>query len=179
MAGLSEYELHLVAGGIAELEQSYRFLLVDSAAGVSRQTLTLAAACDLTLLVTTPDLTAMTDAYAFLKVLVARCDRVPLLLVNRARDEEEAQAVVDRIQRVSQRFLGTAPVPIGWVPDDPAVRECVNRRGSVIALEPEARAARALRARCDRVLEELLRREHPGLGRRLLDKMGFSHGPLR
>lgn len=175
MAELNSYELHLVASGLCEVEGDYRYLLVDSAAGVSTQTVGFAAASDLVLLVTTPDLTAMTDAYAFLKVLVARCPRVrPLLVVNRAHDVEEAEHVAHRIQDVSNRFLGQRPTWIGWVPDDPLVGSCVNRRGSVTALEPDAPAARALRGLAVRVLEELARQHPRGLGQRLVGEMGYS-----
>jgi flagellar biosynthesis protein FlhG len=146
MAELSSYELHLLASGIAELEPDYRTLLVDSAAGVSHQTLALARACDALLVVTTSDLTAMTDAYAFLKLYFAgRAGAKALLLVNRAASAEEAEEVTRRIARVGERFLGIAPRCVGWLPHDPIVSACVNRRGPVTRLEPGSEVARALR----------------------------------
>lgn len=175
MAELNSYELHLIGSGLREVEANYRYLVVDSAAGVSTQTVGFAAASDVVLLVTTPDLTAMTDAYAFLKVLVARCPGArPLLAVNRAHDVEEAEHVAHRIQDVSNRFLGQRPTWIGWIPDDPAVVSCVNRRGSVAALEPESPAARALRALAVKLLEEFSRHHPRGVGLRLVGEMGYS-----
>ncbi len=173
MAELSAFELHLIAAGLEELEVEYSFLVVDSAAGVSRQTLAFAQACDVVLLVTTPDLTAMTDAYAFLKLLLG-CPREPLLVVNRARNEGEAEEVFNRIARVCERFLGTCPVPVGWIPDDPVVPSCVNRRGAVVLLEPEAPFSRSLSAIVEVVLGEAGRRSSDGMGRRLLAEVGFS-----
>jgi len=170
MAALNDVEMQLVAEGMLELEGEYRFMLVDSAAGVSKQTLAFARACDQTLVVTTPDLTAMTDAYAFLKVLMGKKpEPTPLLLVNRAHSEEEAQEVVQRIRKVCRRFLGVAPRFVGWLPDDPAVIECVNRRGAVALLEPCAPSARALRKIAVQLLEELGRHHPSGLGHRLLN----------
>lgn len=172
MAELSSYELHLIASGLEELERDYGYLVVDSAAGLARQTLAFARCCDEVLLVTTPDLTAMTDAYAFLKVLTGRapgCE--PLLVVNRARSQAEASEVADRIARVSTRFLGRAPRPIGWIPDDPAVQDCVNRRGAVTALEPGSPAASALRRLADSVHTEVARRRAGGAGRRLMEAL--------
>ena len=175
MADLSSYELHVIASGLEELEPRYRFVLVDSAAGVSRQTLAFARACDLALIVTTPDLTAMTDAYAFLKLLVAgRSGARPLLLVNRARDEEEAEEVARRILRVGERFLGLAPKRIGWLPDDPAVSACVNRRGAVVELDPSAEVSRSLRQVAVAVLQELGKIQPQGLGRTLRDEVGYT-----
>ncbi len=173
MAELSAFELHLIASGLDELETEYRFLVVDSAAGVSHQTLAFAQACDIVLLVTTPDLTAMTDVYAFLKLLIGRPDE-PLLVVNRARSEEEADEVFHRMARVCERFLGTCPLPVGWIPDDPLVSSCVNRRGSVVLLEPEAPFSRALSGIVEVVLVEARRRSSGGMGQRLLSRIGFS-----
>lgn len=178
LANLSSYEMHLVATGLEELEFDYRFLLVDSAAGVSRQTISFARASDLTLIVTTPDLTAMTDAYAFLKVLLGRRPEPrPLLLVNRARDEAEANDVTQRIVGVCDRFLGVRPRPIGWLPDDEAVISSVNRRGSVVVLEPHSEAAYSLRRTAVILLEELSRHHPRGLGHTLLADVGFSKAP--
>jgi flagellar biosynthesis protein FlhG len=175
MAELSSYELHLIASGLRELEPDYRYVLVDSAAGVSHQTLAFARACDVTLIVTTPDLTAMTDAYAFLKLLFAgRAAARVLLLVNRAANAEEAEEVTRRIARVGERFLGTAPRCIGWLPHDPAVSACVNRRGSVVALDPGAEVSRGLRLIVAALVEELAPLAGKGLGLELQREVGFT-----
>jgi len=175
MADLSSYELHLLASGLREVEPEFRFVLVDSAAGVSQQTIALARACDINLIVTTPDLTAMTDAYAFLKLLVAgRPGTRVLLLVNRAQSEEEAEEVTRRIARVGERFLGSAPRLIGWLPHDPIVSACVNRRGSVVQLEPGAELSRALRKIAGTILEELALVTPRGLGQELQREVGYA-----
>lgn len=175
MAQLTACELHLIASGLADLEREYRYLLVDSAAGVSRQTIAFAAASDLVLLVTTPDLTAMTDAYAFLKVLLERAPRARVLLcVNRAGDEQEAGAVAARIQGVAERFLGRKPELVGWLPDDESVTRCVNHRGPVVTLEPTSAFARAVRVLAVRLLEELASLHPRGLGASLVEEVGLN-----
>ena len=178
MAELSPFELHRVAEALEYLETGYDHLLVDSAAGVSNQTVTLAAASDLCLLVTTPAVTAMTDAYAFLKVLLRTAPAAePVLVVNRARDEDQARSVVSRMDQVSRRFLGRGPRFLGWVPDDPEVMEAVNARSSVITHAPESEAARAL-VRVGEALEvELARIEARGIGRSLMSRV--VHSPRR
>jgi flagellar biosynthesis protein FlhG len=168
MAELSPYEMHLMASGLCEIERDYGYLLVDSAAGVSRQTVTFAGACDMILIVTTPDLTAMTDAYAFYKVLLqSRADAEVRLLVNRATGEEEALEVAERIERVCRRFIGHSPGYLGWLPEDRAVPRCVNRRAPVVLLEPSSPMAYALRRSATRLIEELAVLEPAGFGRSL------------
>ncbi len=175
MAGLSSYEMHLIAAGLEKLERNYDYLVVDSAAGVSAQTVAFATACDCVLLVTTPDLTAMTDAYAFLKVLLGRNPRANVaLIVNRVETQEEGQRVSERISGVCNRFLGRAPTLLGCLPDDPAVRRAGNHRRPVVTREPQALISGQLRRLCVRVLEELSRENPVGMGSRLMTESGFS-----
>jgi len=175
MAELTPFELHRIAEALELLETEYRFLLVDSAAGVSNQTIAFAAASDLVVLVTTPDVTAMTDAYAFLKVLWrSRPSACPLLVVNRAGDFPEARAVVKRMETVSQKFLERVPRWIGWVPEDPAVRTAVNARAAVVSHQPESPAAQALDHLAVMVLEELSRLHTAGMGRTLMGRVAYS-----
>ncbi len=175
MADLSAFELHRIAQALEELEQDYSYLVVDSAAGIANQTVAFAAAADLVVLVTTPDITAMTDAYAFIKVLLrSRPECQPLLVVNRAHDFEEARSVVQRMESVCQKFLHRTPRWIGWVPDDPAVQRAVNARSSVITHEPESAAARALEHLAMQVLEELARSPRNGLGRHLSRRASYA-----
>ncbi len=172
MAELSTFELHRIAEAVEQLETEYQYMLVDSAAGISNQTVTFAAAADVVLVVTTPAVTAMTDAYAFLKVLYrCRPDSAPLLVVNRAHHEDEAHSVAQRIEKVCGRFLDRHPRWIGWVPTDDAVIESVNARTSVVEHNPNAPAARALDHIASVVLDELGSLRARGLGRSLMSRV--------
>jgi flagellar biosynthesis protein FlhG len=146
MASLEPWEMSLVAGAVAELERDYDWILVDSGAGISTQTVALAAACDRVLLVTTPDVTSLTDAYAFLKVLVHREPRAsPGFVVNRAADESEAAQVAERLCGAARKFLARDLKCLGWLPDDRAVARCVNARAPVVRREPTSPFARGVR----------------------------------
>ena len=180
MAGLSEYELHLISGGLAAIETDYDFLLVDSAAGISEQTVAFAAACDLVLIVTTPDPTAMTDAYAFIKVLVAkRPGVVPLILVNRVEEsydtdqELSGERVAERIAHVCLKFLGMEPRWIGSVPEDRSMIRSVGARRPVVTHAPGSPSAVALQALSVPILGYLEGAQAAGLGRRLVEELGF------
>ncbi len=182
MAGLSSYEMHLIACGLEKLEQDYEYLVVDSAAGVSEQTISFAAACDCTLIVTTPDLTAMTDAYAFLKVLYAKnATARALLVVNRVHSPEEGQRAAERICSVSDRFLGQGPAWLGSLPEDSAVRHAGNHRTPVVVSEPHAPVSAQMRRLCVRIVSEVNRQASsgdgdgpPGMGHQLVEDCGYS-----
>lgn len=168
MASLSSWEMDLVAAGLEDLEGEYRYVLVDSAAGISNQTVALAAASDLVLVVTTPDVTALTDAYAFFKVLLQRRpDCTPRFVVNRAASFEEGVQVSERLCAVARRFLRHEPRCVGILPDDRAVVRCVNGRAPVVSREPDSPFARALTLAFGRIQGELAQAGTEGLGHAL------------
>ncbi len=168
MASLSAAELSRIARGIEDLDGQYDALVVDSAAGISEQTIAFAAAADMVLIVTTSDPTAMTDAYAFLKVLFARRrDSHASLIVNRTVEVDEGPRTAGRIESVCQRFLGRGVHYLGCLPEDRAVVKSVAQRQCVINAAPQSPAAIALRELRGRIAEELNTLSHLGLGRSL------------
>lgn len=145
VANLEPSELARLAAGVGSLEGDYDWLLVDAAAGISRQTLELAAACDRVLLVTTPDVTALTDAYAFLKVFLAQgARRMPELVLNRERTREEGDEALRRIADTARRFLGVELWSVARLPEDDAARLALRRREPVPVAAPSSELARAL-----------------------------------
>jgi flagellar biosynthesis protein FlhG len=177
MAGLSTYEMHLVACGLEQLELEYKHLVVDSAAGISNQTVAFAAASDIVLIVTTPDVTALTDAYAFLKVLLQRRpDSQPLFVVNRAMSEEEGEHVAERMRSVARKFLGREPRYFGALPDDRAVVRSVHDRAPAVVSEPDSPFARAVGRLSFTLRDEIGRVRPRGLGRSLLRSAGYTPG---
>ncbi len=132
---------------LAQLERSTDLLLIDTAAGIAANTMAFVAAAHTTLVVVTPEPTAITDAYGTVKTLVAKVRKPSIkLLVNMATDREEGEEVYRRIDRVARTFLDTPLELAGIVPFDAALRRCVKRREPVLLAEPDCPASRAIRA---------------------------------
>lgn len=165
LARVSGSDLARLGDAIADLERHYDYLIADCGAGISEATLAFARSADRVIVVTTPDLTAMTDAYAMLKVIgVPKSGVAPGLIVNRAADAKAAQATAERVQSVAAKFLGRAPEWLGWIPADPRVTESVNARMPMIEYAPDSLVAEAL-LDLARELKERMDSIHPkGLG---------------
>lgn len=170
LADLPPEQLAACAGALAQMEQGAELVLLDLGAGVGKNVLALAAAADELVVVTTPEPTAIADAYSLVKVLGAKLPALRLhLVVNQAESEEEAQAVACRLQAVVERFLPATQLPsLGWVPKDPAVGRAVRQQRPFLEAQPLAPASRAVL----RLSAELLGRPKPneaqGLVARLL-----------
>lgn len=153
MADLDDRAGRRLLDAVERLTRGADLLALDCGAGIGRGALSLFGSADLGLIVTTPEPTAITDAYAFLKCAAAGGDGVrpmPMararLVVNQARDREEALAVHARVSAVASRFLGAPIALAGWVPSDPAVGRAVRARQPFIIAAPGSGAARRIEA---------------------------------
>jgi len=142
MADLTDFDRQRLVQALADLEREVDLILIDTGAGISPNVLSFTRAADHVLVVTTPEPTAITDAYAVIKV-VSRdlSNRKISLLVNQARSTAEARAVYDRISKVARQFLGVTLLDAGSVADDECVPTAVRRRLPFVIGSPRCPAA--------------------------------------
>jgi flagellar biosynthesis protein FlhG len=112
------------------LEDETDLLILDTSAGIHKNVLSFATASDLSLLVTTPEPTAIRDSYSILKSLCQTTGGKinAALLVNMASDEKEAFSVAERIISASEQFLDFKVPYLGCVLWDSELRESVKKR---------------------------------------------------
>jgi len=120
-------------------------LLIDTPAGISENVLFFTAAAAEVLVVITPEPTALTDAYALMKVLTTRWGRRAFLVaVNAAASARDADAAFTRLSRVAARFLRIDLEYVGWIPNDDAVPRAVRQQVPVLLAEPSTAASVAI-----------------------------------
>lgn len=163
LAEVSDASIETLLERVGEIDECGDVLLIDCGAGIGRAVLSFLAAADRRVIVATPEPTAITDAYALIKVAIgggvansARLPRVDAeglgLVINMAADEAEAHATHRRIAGVCERFLGIRPGLLGWAPRDEAVGAAVRSRTPFVLGAPR----RPIAARVDLLARELL-----------------------
>ena len=127
---------------IGAIKRHYDLVLIDTGAGISPNVLSFAEPADEVIVVSTPEPTAITDAYALIKTLIRRRESLSVgLLVNMVRDREEAKRVYDRLNAVCRRFLGLTLTDAGYLVTDPRVVASVKRRVPFVLDAPDAPAS--------------------------------------
>lgn len=176
----SSYNEHDFAFLVQELRNvcsMYDVVLLDCSAGLTEVSRQVVFASDELILVTTPEPTAMTDAYAFLKMMIQR-DELPStrVLINRAATFTHARQAAETLLKVATKFLATELGVLGYILEDPVVGEAVMRQVPVLDF-----AARSKVTSCyEQVAANYLRKniDTPKLGftgffNRLLRMRGF------
>jgi len=138
--------------GLDEVREDLDFVLVDTGAGISNNVVDILTSVDRVMIVTTPEPTAIVDAYALLKVLTAADpSREVGVLVNSVRDAAEADLVFRQLEVASSRFLHRRLLSFGHVIHDPLLRDAVLLQRTVIDHQPQAPASHCFRLLAARV----------------------------
>ena len=146
LADMGQLQRRSVLEQLMALERTNDVLIVDTGAGIGANSMAFAAAAHTIVVATTPEPTAIADAYGAIKTLVARGVRDGLqLVVNMAMSEDEGRAVHARMDRVARAFLSVRIEYAGSIPHDAAVPMAVRRREPVMVGAPTAPSSRAIR----------------------------------
>lgn len=143
----------------AEVLDDLDVLIVDTGAGINKNTQLFLQAADDVIVVTVPDPAAITDAYATVKV-VARERNDMYMLLNQVSNEQEAVAIFERIQKVALANIREtlALKYIGKINDDQKVSGSVKRRALFTQSFPASQPSKDIRA-IARVLVQKLERQ--------------------
>lgn len=145
MADLSDADRQRLIDALGDLEAQTDIILIDTGAGISPNVLAFTRAADHVLVVTTPEPTAITDAYAVVKVLSRDgSERRVSLLVNQVRSPGEARVVHERIAKVARQFLGVTVYDGGYVYADAEVSAAVRKRTPFVLASPRCAAANCI-----------------------------------
>jgi flagellar biosynthesis protein FlhG len=147
LANLSEFQRTRLGEELTQLEADNDLIVIDCGAGIGPDVLQFAAGSDVVLVVTTPEPTAITDAYGMIKALARRGYVGSLsVLTNQADNRQEGRATYQRLAEVARRFLDIRVFDAGYIDEDPKVRQAVRRRQAFVLAYPKCPASRAIGA---------------------------------
>jgi len=147
LANPTRRELGQLFGALRSLEESHDLLVIDHGAGLGYAVIAHLAAARSFLLVTNPEVTALSDAYAVFKRAEAVNPGVRAgVVINRAENREVALEAHERLAGVSRRFLGRDLELAGWVPADPEVPRSVRAKTPLLLGGGESPAAVGIRS---------------------------------
>jgi flagellar biosynthesis protein FlhG len=119
-------------------------IIIDTSAGVSSNVLDFIAAADDAVILTTPEPTAITDAYGIIKIIATEYDSLNMglkLVVNRAKGAAQATSVADRLINIAGQFLNLKVDYLGFIYDDTAVPNSVLRQKPFMVTDPKCKAS--------------------------------------
>ena len=146
LAELTSEQRDFLVDSFADLHSDTDFLLIDTAAGISRNVIHFLFSAQEVIVVSAPEPTAIVDGYAVIKIILKEDPAKPVqLIINSVQREEEAREVFGQINSVVRRFLGRDVHYLGHVERDPHVTQAVRGQVLVAHQFPDAPASRCFR----------------------------------
>jgi flagellar biosynthesis protein FlhG len=146
LAHLDSSRRRALVESIKTFVSDHELVIADTHRGLGAFTLDVVSQAQLTLVVSTPEPTALTDTYALVKVLAGSELQGPVgLLINQACSAEQAAVVAHHLDVVSQRFLARGLPYWGYLLQDAAVPRSIGQQRALLTSAPRSSAARGVR----------------------------------
>jgi flagellar biosynthesis protein FlhG len=134
-------EVAKIANDLARIAPHYDRVILDVAAGIEPNVLRFVRAADMLVLVTTDEPTALTDAYAMVKVLrLQGANVVPWVVVNMAENRHKGRRVFDQFALACNEYLGMKPRYAGTIARDPRVPDSIRAQTPLPLRHPQSTA---------------------------------------
>jgi len=158
LASMPINRLQALAAGLRAVGDSYGRVVVDLGAGIERPVRYLASRAGFCLVVTTDEPTALTDAYALIKMVTLDANEqhkeTPLgVVVNMAASREIGQRTYETLAKACDRFLKRRVPLLGVIRRDPKVRDAISTQTPLLVRHPSSPAALDVEALARKVME--------------------------
>ena len=143
LLNMGEDQLAGLLSGIVTLDAQIDLIIIDTGAGIHEHILQMVLASSETIIVTTPEPTAILDAYALVKTIVKRDASHPLhVLINKCEGKKEAQRVQEGFVEVVGRHLGKNINPLGLIMYNHDVPMSIKRQIPITVSDPACSTSR-------------------------------------
>lgn len=170
LANIGQFKQQRLLNELDKLSAENDMIVIDTAAGISKSVIGFSLAADQTLIVTTPEPTAMTDAYAMIKVLTANkyTGRISLI-VNMAENLAQGKKTYRQISSVAKRFLDIHIYNAGILTNDQSLKNAVLARKPVVLAYPKAKITASLVAMASKLSNCQVKDRSQGFLRKVVD----------
>lgn len=173
LLNLDDRQLQELVEGIVCLDTPADYIICDLGAGINETILKMILASTETIVVTSPEPTAILDAYALVKTIVLRDYSHTLhVVMNKCESKSEADKVLKGFTEIVKKHLGKELNTLGYIRYDHDVLESIKRQIPIMYSHPYGAAACDIKALTRTLLD--LPYEKPGssLFARLFSRLG-------
>lgn len=154
---LDRFKFAFFINQLEAVSKRYDYLIFDMGAGVTNDSLRFILSAQEIVVITTPEPTSITDAYAAIKYVSMREQNLTYrILVNRASSEKEGKSTQDRLVYAVKHFLNKTIHPLGILPDDRSLQKAVIHQAPFLIDQPHSKVSKAM----ERIAADYMKSDH-------------------
>lgn len=128
-------------------------ILIDTGAGISKNSLSFIAFSQELIIVTTPEPTSLTDAYGVIKILAKHKFKKSIkVIINRSVEVSQAKSTFEKLKRTADTFLQIQLENLGYILDDSHVSRSVMKQMPFIMQYPHCIASKCMNGIADQFI---------------------------
>ncbi|MBC7087484.1 MAG: MinD/ParA family protein [Tissierellales bacterium] len=170
----SPYGVDLISGGSELLEmeklnfekqkwvlenlrhlENYDIIIIDNGAGMTKQTISFSLLSDEIILITTPEPTALTDAYRVIKVISNNNikDKVKVI-INQVDSKSTGDDTFNKLLMTVNTFLDISIENTGYIYSDIRVNKAIMDQNPFVIKYPNSLASESIENICSKLIDE-------------------------
>ncbi len=154
LAAADTGEILGIIDGFRTFEGMVDWILIDTGAGIAANVMSFVLASDEVLVVTSPEPTALADAYGLIKAIWESPENPTIrLVVNRAQGLDRSERMGRRLIELAEKMLNVEVKWAGLIQDDVRVPQAISRQTPFVLAYPATIASRDVEALAKRLME--------------------------
>lgn len=139
LANLPDEEHEKLVDIFVQLDSQYDYIIFDTGAGISENVIRFTSIADVVVVLTVPEPTAITDAYAFMKVVHFQygIENIQFVL-NRVDDVQGVKGIFESMKNVARKFLNVDLNFLGYLREDKALIKSVKSQKPACIVSPNS-----------------------------------------
>jgi len=152
LANLPDVDRDRLIREFAECTSDFDVMFIDTGAGISSNVIDFVLTAQEVIVITTPEPTAITDAYAMIKIISQQKKASIGIIVNMVADLRQAKDVAERIIMAAKHHINASAHFVGHILTDTAVSDAILAQQPLVFKYPESSAARCINILADKIL---------------------------
>ena len=154
LAAADTGEILGIIDGFRTFEGMVDWILIDTGAGIAANVMSFVLASDEVLVVTSPEPTALADAYGLIKAIWESPENPTIrLVVNRAQGLDRSERMGRRLIELAEKMLNVEVKWAGLIQDDVRVPQAISLQTPFVLAYPATIASRDVEALAKRLME--------------------------
>lgn len=141
LANLTKQQQLFILNSLKDIYYDFDYMFIDTSAGIHETVINFCLAADKTVVVTTPDPTAIADAYALSRILSKhKPNTMELgLMVNIVSSAEEGEKIYKGMDSILKKFTGNGIEFYGYLRKDNNLVSSIRERKILYQINPKSK----------------------------------------
>lgn len=120
LANVTSAELKVLIDSFTSIANDFDVMIIDTGAGISKNVISFIRSSNEIIVVTTPEPSAITDAYATIKIAHKYCEHIHVV-VNKTDNYKEAERTIEKLAKTTNKFMDFTINYLGYVLEDKTI----------------------------------------------------------